>query len=248
MNPQRYRLQIKIHHNGTSAWHSSPIFPSEDWLHNRQRTREWLEQLAKMLNSAQIMDPSKDDIFAEFLLFKTPSAGGRFKRLNIKSLSYEDMLKKKRCLVTIRNKDDLCCARAIVTIKARLDRDSQYKNVCQGYPIQERLAKQLHRDAQVPEQTCGREELEMFQTYLAPEYQLMVLEGMKGQIVYKNPQYNDAEHVIALVKIKSHYHGITSLPAFFNRAYFCRYCDKPYNQETAETHNCKGQNCVACRQ
>ena len=245
INPQRYRLQIKIHHNGTSAWTSSPVFPAEDWLHNRQRTREWLERLAKMLNSSQTIDPSKDDIFAEFLLFKTPSAGGKFKKYNIKSMTFEDMLKKKRCLITIRNKDDLCCARAIVTVKARVDVDSQYNNLQKGRPIQERLAKQLHRDAHVPETPCKH--AEAFQAFLGPEYQLIVVEGMKGQIWYKNSEYNDAEHVIALVKIKSHYHGITSLPAFLNRSYFCRYCDKSYNEESGENHNCKGQNCVACR-
>ena len=125
LNPRRYRLQIKIHHNGTSAWHSSPVFPAEDWLHNQQRTQEWLEKLAKMLNSAQIIDPTKDDIFAEFLLFKTPSVGGKFKKGNIHRMSFEDMLKKKRCLITIRNKDNLCAARAFVTIKARVDGDTQ---------------------------------------------------------------------------------------------------------------------------
>ena len=247
INPRRYRLQIKIHHNGSSAWHSSPVFPVDEWLHNQQCTQEWLEKLAKMLNSAQIIDPSKDDIFAEFLLFKTPSAGGRIKKFNIKSMSFEDLLKKKRCLIAIRNKDNLCTARAIVTIKARVDGDSHYQNLKRGFPIQERLAKLLHRDANVPEQACGREEFNAFQRCLGPEYQIIVVEGMKGQIVYKNPQYNDAPHVIALVKIKTHFHGITSLPAFLNRSYFCQHCNKAYNEEMAENHNCKGQNCKGCR-
>ena len=249
INPQRYRLQMKIHHNGsgTNAWTSSPVLPVEDWLNNRQRTREWMEQLAKELNSSQSVDVSKDDFFAEFLLIKTPSAGGKYKKWNIKSLSYEDMLKKKKCIITIRNKDELCCARAIVTLKARIDQDSQYGNLRDGFPIQERLAKQLHRDAQVPEQACGPQELDAFQTFLGSQYQIMVLEGMKGQIIYKKSAYDSAEHVLALLKIKSHYHAITSLPAFLNRSYFCRYCERAYDHETAEKHNCKGQNCIACR-
>ena len=249
INPQQYRMQLKLHLNGgeKNIWISSPVIPVEDWINNRERTQKWLETLANKLNSSQSIDVSKDNFFAEFMLIKTPTAGGRFKKYNIKSMSYEAMLRKKQCIITIRNKDDLCCARAIVTVKARVDGDSQYTNLRAGCPIQERLAKLLHQDAGVPEQACGRVELEMFQTCLGPEYQLMVVEGMKGQIWYKNPLYDSAKHLIVLLKIKVHYHGITSLPAFLNRSYFCRYCDKSYNEESAEQHNCRGQNCVACR-
>ena len=249
INPKQYRMQLKLHLNGgeKNLWISSPVIPVEDWVNNRQRTRQWLETIANKLNSSQSIDLSKEDFFAEFLLFKTPTAGGRLKKYNIKSMSYEAMLRKKRCIITIRNKDDLCCARAIVTVKARVDGDSHYNNMRHGCPIQERLAKLLHQDADVPEQPCGRAELELFQTCLGPEYQLMVAEGMKGQIIYKNPAYDSAKHLITLLNIKEHYHGITSLPAFLNRSYFCRFCNRGYDHETAEQHNCQGQNCVACR-
>ena len=249
INPQQYRLQMKIHHNGggRNAWTSSPLLTVEDWMNNRERTRQWIQQLANELNSSQTTDVSKDDFFAEFTLVKTPSAGGRFKKCYIKSLSFEEMLQKKKCIITIRNKDELCCARAIVTLKARIDQESQYSNLRHGRPIQTRLAKELHRRAQVPEKACGPAELDAFQAVLGSNYQLMVLEGLKGQIVYKNRAYDSAEHVIALLKIKSHYHAITSLPAFLNRSYFCRHCERAYNTETAEQHNCKGQNCIACR-
>ena len=218
LNPMQYKLQIKIHHNGASSnvWTSSPFLPVTDWMENRERTRQWLEQLTNTLNSMQNMDASKDDFFAELLLVRIPSTGGKYKKYSIKSLSYEDMLLRKRAIIAIRNKDELCCARAIVTLKARLEKDSQYKNLCQGRPIQTRLAKQLHQDANVPEGVCGTRELNAFQSYLGPNYQLMVLEGLKGHILFKNQAYDQAEHVIALLKIKEHYHAITSLPTFLN--------------------------------
>ena len=31
-----------------------------------------------------------------------------------------------------------------------------------------------------------------------------------------------------------------------NRSYYCRHCDKGYNTEGAQHHNCQGQNCSAC--
>ena len=162
-------------------------------------------------------------------------------------MSFQDILKKKRCIITIHNRDELCCARAIVTLKARLEGDSHYNNLRMGRPIQTRLAQQLHREAQVPQRACGLKELEVFQSVLGPEYQLIALEGLKGYIIYKNQAFNKAEHVIALLKIEEHFHAITSLPAFLNRSYFCRHCERAYNEETAAKHNCKGQNCPACK-
>ena len=49
-------------------------------------------------------------------------------------------------MIKITNKDDLCCARAIVMMKAYVDGDpqKQYNNLRRGRPIQEQLAKQLH--------------------------------------------------------------------------------------------------------
>ena len=57
------------------------------------------------------------------------------------------------------------------------DPDKQYVNLRRGRPIQERLAKQLHQDAGVPEGPCGYEELEKFQTFLGPQgYKLILVD------------------------------------------------------------------------
>ena len=249
LNPARFKLQMKIHHNGdgVNVWTSSPVLPLEDWINNKERTRQWIQQLSNELNSSQNMDVSKDDFFAEVTLIYQPPSGGRLKKHNIKSLSYDQILKKKRCIITICNTDELCCARAIVTLKARHERDPQYMYLQRGRRIQTKRAKQLHRDANVAEGPCGQAELEAFQAHLGPEYQLMVLEGMKGHILFKNSVFDDAPHIIALLKTNQHYHAITSVPAFLNRGYFCRFCEKGYNQESADNHNCRGQNCPACR-
>ena len=49
------------------------------------------------------------------------------------------------------------------------DPHTQYRNLRDGRPIQERLARQLHQKAGVPEGPCGYEELEKFQTFLGPK-------------------------------------------------------------------------------
>ena len=48
------------------------------------------------------------------------------------------------------------------------------------------------------------------------------------------------------MKTDGHFDGLTSIPAFINRSYFCFDCNRGYDHESAEHHNCFGQNCPGC--
>lgn len=246
--PQDYSMRMAIHHSGgTHLWTSCPLIPLTDWMRDRERSREWLDRLVKELNSAEDLDAAGGEFFAELLFVKNRSRGaGNGKKYDLRGMSYETMLKKKKSVVTIKNKDQLCCARAIITMKAKADQDPQYHNILQGCWRQRHLAKTLHKDAEVPEGSSGLEELKKFQRCLGPEYQLMVIEGMKGKIIFREREFDQAPKTITLLKIENHYHSITSIPGFLNRSNFCRHCEKAYNTEDAYNHNCLGQNCPAC--
>ena len=79
LTPEHYKLRMTIHHNGTghNAWTSSPMLPLTDWIENRERTGQWLQQLTNELNSSQSTDVTQDDFFAELTLVRTPYNGGR---------------------------------------------------------------------------------------------------------------------------------------------------------------------------
>ena len=163
-------------------------------------------------------------------------------------MSYEDMLKKKHCLITIKNKDELCASRAIVTMQALADGNPQYKTIRLGQGQQGYLAHKLCQEAGVAEGPCGAEELQQFQDHLGPQdYQIIVFEGQRGMIWFKDRAYNDASKKICLLKVENHFHGVRSIPALLNRSCYCHHCEKGYNQETSENHNCRGQNCSSCR-
>ena len=67
-----------------------------------------------------------------------PQGSGRYRRDVIKIEAY---LTKKDCIVQIKNKDDICWARAIVVAKAKYDKDPQYKHIAHHQrPLQARLA------------------------------------------------------------------------------------------------------------
>lgn len=78
------------------------------------------------------------------------------------------------------------------------------------------LARKLHREAGVAEGPCRRDELKRFQEFLGAEYQVIVFEGPRGRIVFKDKQYDQATNVLTLLKVENHYHAVTSIPALVN--------------------------------
>ena len=135
------------------------------------------ESLARKMNSAQNMNPAIG--FSATLTFITyHQKGGKGPApKNPNRFPFHLMHKKKDCMIKITNSDDLCCARTIVTMKAYVDGTyKQYDNLRRGRNIQERLAKQLRREANVPEGACGFEKLKNFQEYLGPNgYKIIVI-------------------------------------------------------------------------
>ena len=145
------------------------------------------ESLARKMNSAQNMNPAIG--FNATLTFITyPQKGGKGPASkNPNRLLFDLMHKKKDCMIKITNSDDLCCARAIVTMKAYVDGTyKQYDILRRGRNIQERLAKQLHREANVPEGACGFEELKNFQEYLGPKgYKIILVDYVSCACIFQ---------------------------------------------------------------
>ena len=140
------------------------------------------------------------------------------------------------------DRDALCCARAIVTMRAHCHRDDgtdgfrQWDNLKRGLPVQQRQAQELHRQAGVAEGPCGLEELSQFQQALGSQYQLLVMTHMKPFfLILKGPA---APHQIRLLKSDHHFDGCTSFPAFVNRSYYSLECERGFNTNDGTNHSC----------
>ena len=125
----------------------SATFTVHEFEEGSERLDTYLQALASKLNSNE--EFTHDDIFTmETTWIRTPGPGrGHGKRYRPRKAAFRGIVKKSR--VTIKNKDNLCCAHAIVTMKALVDengntQDRDYKNLKQGYPVQEQVAKELH--------------------------------------------------------------------------------------------------------
>ena len=247
-NVEDYSLSMAIHHStGSHTWTSCPRLPLSEWIQGSPLTRQWLEKLAKQLNSAESFDAANGEFYAELSFFKNRQRGGRPRKKNPGNKSFEQLL-AKRYVIIIKNKDDLCFARALVSTKAYVDQDPQYENISQGRGRQGHLAYMLHQETGVPEGPCGLPEIQRIQEHLGPQgYQIKIFEGVCGALWYHDETFDSAPKKLCLLKVEHHFQGLRSVPALLNRGYYCHKCNKGYNQEDAAHHNCSRQNCEACR-
>ncbi len=183
-----------------------------------------------------------ESVIVDIVHVEMPQGSGKRKRDNIDLESY---LVSKRSIVRIRNKDDLCLARALVVAIANVDKDKRYKLLTDHRrPAQENAARELHQKAGVPFGPCDIFEAKQFQKYL-PEYEINIVSMEHGDSIIYPEQAGDVETKrIYLYLHNNHYDVITTMPGFLNRSYFCHKCRKSYNNTV--DHLCKAM-CKMCR-
>ena len=187
-----------------------------------------------------------------------PQGSGRKKRT---TFDIDDYLHEKKSIVRIKNKDDVCLARALVVAKARKDNDPRYELIRDSRsPLQREKAFELHRAAKIPLGPCGLNEVVLFQQHLS-EYQIMIISGdHNNSIIYPpQPPGTDEKPHLTLYLHDNHFDVINRVPGFFGHSYFCFRCHKPYDCTTDHLcenmcRSCRGFGCViqndgmACRE
>ena len=174
---------------------------------------------------------------------ESPTGSGRKKRT---TFDIDDYLNEKSSVVRIKNKDDLCLARALVVARAKEDNDPRYNYITDSRrPLQREKAFDLHEAANVPLGPCGLNEVALFQQYLT-DYQIVVISGdHSNSIIYPPPSSGtDEKPRLVLYLHGNHFDTINSVPGFLGRSYFCFRCYKAYDH-TAD-HLCTNM-CRSCR-
>ncbi|CAH3133067.1 unnamed protein product [Pocillopora meandrina] len=224
-----------------------------------ERFGAYMNQLANQLNSNESFSP-EDKFAVDLTIVPKPKEGGKSK-LRKGRHNIEDVLHNKQCVLPIKNSEDnLCLARAICLTKAHLHKDDgvegkrYYKNLGNNPNVLTRCAKFLHKQAGVPEGPCGRAELEKFQQYLAPDYQLKVMTTCYPYCITFQGNVESPKYIIRLLyqpeyeSDMGHYHGCTSYLGFLERSYFCDTCNKGFDHDDFRNHPCEGRRCKACKQ
>ena len=160
----------------------------------------------------------------------------------------EMLTAKKNSVIRIQNRDELCCARALVVAKARVDQHPKQRAIQRGKgPLQRTLALDLHHEAKVPLGPCSYEALTAFSK--APSltgYQIILVDAHRSFHIttYGDPQ----DKQLILLHHQGHYDVITRLPGFFGSSYVCAHCWKPYDHEGQHRCTKRKDHCRACCQ
>ena len=241
-----FTMQATAFAQGQNNCFQSTQFEVKEIEENGERMATYMQQLAKQLNSSQSFSPG-DEFSLDVTTIRMPGTGGKPKKYDPAKALVRGIV--KRCRIPIKNKDELCCARAIVTMKAWADEKARvfpplgYQTLRSGSPGQERQARQLLHAAGVGEGPCGLPELSKFQAALS-DYQIKVMKvGRPHMIVFAGPE---KPRRILLLLEDEHYDGCTSFGAWLNKSYYCHECDRGYNQEDLAHHSCNGKRCRSC--
>ena len=245
------RVNFSITAHGFAHAFQTINFRVGEFLARTMRINTLLQTLADKLNSNESFEPDQGfEITMVIVDMPTPGRGRHKKRNTPGQKSVQTFVHNKKTTIEIKNKDALCCARAIVTGRAVCHKDEsmdafrRFENLKKGCPVQGREAQELHRLAGVPEGPCGLDELQKFQQALGTQYQLYVVSASKSYMcIFKG---DPAPRVIGLLKHEHHYDTITSFPGFFNRSHYCTTCDKGYSNNDFAHHSCQGRVCRAC--
>ena len=208
----------------------------------RLTTERVYSELERVIQSNQEFRLN-DTVTIDINHVESPQGSGRKKRT---TYNIDDYLDEKGSVVRIRNKDDLCLARALVVARAKKDNDPKYNQIKRSdRPLQREKAFDLHEAANVPLGPCGLNEVALFQQYLS-DYQIMIISGdHNNSIIYPPPSSaTDEKPHLALYLHNNHFDVINSVPGFLGRVYFCFRCYKSYN--TTTDHLCTNM-CRSCR-
>ena len=132
-------------------------FTVREFMAGSTRLEALMRKLAGKLNSNESFHPDQGFQLDLTLVRPLGTGSGHDKKLNPGRMGYVMSRNVKHSIVEIRNKDELCCARAIVTMKARADWKA----------IEKKVQEEASRE--VPDQTLleklRTEEKEAFNDY-----------------------------------------------------------------------------------
>ena len=280
------RMFLAMTPNGFEHAYQTVAFPVHEFRAGSTRLDTLMHKLAGKLNSNQSFHPDQGFQMDLTLVRPMGTGSGRDKYLSPGRIGYVLSRKLKQSIVPILNSDELCCARAIVTLKARAEWKIVERKVKaeEGRELPDPLlleelkekerylhtdydtlrrtaverkkptlqliyARQLHRNAAVPEGPCGIDEIKAFQAYLYtldPPFQIKVFCDQTAKPLYTGPQKVSKDRVLYLLKAEHHFDCITTLKGFFNRSYWCDDCDRAFNTDDPSHHSCQGRHCFAC--
>ena len=255
--PSRDRVEVSLRSNQIDRPYHSRSLEVGEWGSPLSAGQRIFTEVMRTLQSNENFDI--DDSFnLEILHVKVPPAGSAHPRKKANNQSYEKNRIDKKSIVTIRNDDELCAARALAVgiayneMKAnptsremKLDYDQVKKS---ERPLQKNRALDLYEMAGLAPGPVRLEDLDKFQDVL-PDYQIKVVSARHlNTIIYRGKSNSRKIIHLYLDKERDHYDVIVNMKAFVGGVYYCIECEKSFNTNDYEHHSCPGKRCGCCKQ
>ena len=179
----------------------------------------------------------------EFVIqsIKIPRGAGRLVVTN-------SNMKRKKSVITIKNDDSICLARAIVTAVANINKSkwtqTQLKDgFNRSRKLQKDMAEKLHEEAGVEINEFGStlEDVKTFANHL--KIQINIVDGEYFNELMFSTENEHNFQMIYLYKNGNHFDVITSMTGFLCKSYYCHTCKKSYKKR--DCHKCPAK-CIAC--
>ena len=239
-------VRFAMMQDGLDHYVSLPFMPRDEVTVDRI-----MEEAKRVLDSYREINLN-ESLRIHLIVVEDPR--GRGKKRITRTFNVQHLLASKCSYVNIKNPDELCMARALVTGMAYYNRKkskkhwNEYKYMCGGKSCQRTQALELHAKAQVPIGSCGLEEARLFEKALnlnedTPLYCIVIYSQEHfGQVIYKGEK--QATHQLTLWYSDGHYDVITNPVAFFGDSYYCTECLKSYHSK--QVHRCI-KTCERCK-
>ena len=238
--PAHHFVNFALTAHGFMHAYQTGNFTVGEFLQRTARLDEMLAKLASKLNSNESFNPERG-FQVDVVFVSMPGPGsGHGNNYNPGRWCLDKENKKKRCIITIKNRDALCCACAIVTMRVHCHKGEGSVGIrCNNGKPRNCITKRG-----IDLGPCRLEELRQFQHALGPQYQLLVMTRMKPFFfIFKG---STAPHQIRLLKSNHHFDGCMSFPAFVNHSYYCLDCEKGFNTNDGTHHSCQDNRCRVC--
>lgn len=200
-----------------------------------------MERVENILTSDESVDINQCEF--RCMVVHLPKGGKGRKILNIA----EDK-RTKTSITEIKNKDNLCCPRAVITaltfktniILERELSQNEIKYIRKGRNIQGELAKKLcDKLGRDYEDLFNLDDIKNIENLLNIQINVVCAENF-NTVIYKGDK---KETIIYLYKTGNHFDVINSITGFHGCSYYCRKCDTKY--ENKDNHTCK--NITICK-
>ena len=223
--PLEDKIRVMVRSSALKAPISTKLIPSAQMTSSKV-----LGEITKVLQSNEEI-PLDQSFTIDIIGVKAPTGSGK----SLKELDYSKDTHIKKSIITIKNKDKLCCGRALAVGKAIADNHPKVEQFKDGQLIQKEVALDLYKKANILPGPCGLREIGKFQGSL-PAYQIIVIDfHARNTSIYEGPR---GDKKIVLYKNGDYYNVINpaKLPAFHGKRFFCEKCKSFF--ENYRTHPC----------